>query len=299
VLSVLPRLSGNLSARRCGESPDAEHLAKKLIRQGAPFNPESRSAIDALGWGAPYVSDYQLTLGRFEEKHLQIIGERTDFKYLDANLALHVIHDAQPGAAAWLLSELDRAFGVTFPFATPKWAGDVLKSMSRNSTPASRNRMYRVKHGVQVSVQKSERLIAKEGYHTTYSIEMEFGKRLLPCRACDDNRARTAIGSRWPRVLSILDTANALLVGTNLEMAYDVVIPAYLLETINDHRRDDQTFTGELADEMAQYFRNGVENFCVPLSSGRQTKRLYTCLSAHAELAEELADLLKGALVYP
>jgi hypothetical protein len=299
VLSVLPRLSGHVTSQVLAGCQDMEHLAKKLIRQGAPFNPESRSAMDALGWAAPYVPDYQLTLGRFEEQHLQVIGERTDFHYLDANLALQIIHDAQPGAAAWLLSELDRAFGVTFPFATPKWAGDVMKSMSRNSTPASRNRMYRVKHGVQVSVQKSERLIAQEGYHTTYSIEMEFGKRLLPGRACDDNRARTAFNAHWPRVLSILDTANALLVGANLNMAYDVVVPAYLLETINDHRRDDQTFTGELADEMAQYFRNGVENFCVPLSSGQQTKRLYACLAAQAELAEEMADLLKGALAYP
>ncbi|WP_407542985.1 hypothetical protein Q0M94_25250 (plasmid) [Deinococcus radiomollis] len=279
--------------------PDAENIAKRLIKQGAPFNPESRSAMGALGWAAPYIPDYQLTLGKFEEKHLQVIGERTDFHYLDANLALHVIHDTQPGAAAWLLSELDRAFGVTFPFATPKWAGDVIKSMARNSTPASRNQMYRKKHGVQVSIQKSERLIAKEGYFTTYSIELEFGKRLLPGRACDENRARTAFKTHWPRVLSILDTAKTLLIGTNLEMAYDVVIPAYLLETINDHKRDDQTFTGELADEMAQYFRNGVENFCVPLSSGRQTKRLYACLDAHAELAAEMADLLKGGLMYP
>jgi hypothetical protein len=298
VLSVLPRLSGNLGARRYGESPDAEHLARRLIRQGAPFNPESRSAMDALGWAAPALPEYQLTLGRYEKASLQIIGERTDFIHLDANLALHVIHNAQPGAAAWLLSELDRAFGVTFPFATPKWADDVLKAMYR-STPARRNRKYREKHGVQVGMRASEQLIAADGYLTTYSIEREFGKRLLPSRACDTGRARTAIGRRWPRVLSILDTANALLVGTNLEMAYDVVVPAYLLETKNDHRRDVNTFIGELTDEMTQHFRNGVENFCVPLIDGRQTRRLYGCLNGHAELAEELADLLKGALLYP
>jgi hypothetical protein len=298
VLSVLPRLSGRLSTQRYGEVPDAEHLAKKLIRQGAPFNPESRSAMDALGWAAPYLPDYQLTLGRYEERNLQLIGERTDFKCLDANLALHVIHDAQPGAAAWLLNELDRAFGVTFPFATPKWTGDVMRAMSR-STPADRNRTYRQRHSTQVGVKESERRIAAEGYLTTYTIELEFGKRLLPGRACDKGRARTAIGKRWPRVLSILDAANALLAGTGLRSAYGVVIPAFLLETINDHRRDDNTFTGELTDEMAQFFRNGVENFCVPLLDGRQTRRLYACLDAHAELSEELADLLKGALMYP
>ena len=254
--------------------------------------------MDALGWAAPHLPEYQLTLGRYEAATLQLIGEKTDFGYLDANLALHVIHDAQPGAAAWLLNELDRAFGVTFPFATPKWAADVLKAIYRN-TPSSRNRTYRQRHGVQVGVRESERLIAREGYLTTYSIELEFGKRLLPGRACDDARARTIFADRWPRVLKILDTANALLTGTALEAAYDVVIHAYLLETKNDHRRDENTFIGELTDEMTRHFRNGIENFCVPLSSGRQTQRLYACLSGHAELAGELADLLKGALAYP
>jgi hypothetical protein len=78
-----------------------------------------------------------------------------------------------------------------------------------------------------------------------------------------------------------------------------VVIPAYLLETKNDHKRDENTFTGELTDEMTQFYRNGVENFCVPLIDGRQARRLYTCLDGHAELTAELADLLKGALVCP
>ena len=294
-MSVLPHLSGHLTSGRSQENPESEHLARKLIRQGAPFNPESRSAINALGWAAPYLPDYQLTLGRYEAAKLQLIGERTDFKYLDANLALHVIHDAQPGAAAWLLNEVDKAFGVTFPFATPKWASDVIKAMSRN-TPAGRNRTYRQRHGTQVGVRASERHIAAEGYLTTYTIELEFGKRLLPGRACDEGRARTAIGNRWPRVLEILDIANALLLGTGLSSAYGVVIPAYLLETKNDHRRDENTFTSDLTDEMTQFYRNGIENFCVPLIDGRQTRRLYACLSAHEELAEELADLLKGAL---
>ena len=187
---------------------------------------------------------------------------------------------------------------MSFPFATPTWAANVLKAVYRN-TPASRNRTYRERHGTRVSVRESERLITREGYLTTYSIELEFGKRLLPGRACDEGRARTAIGNRWPRILSILDAANALLVGTGLSSVYGVVIPAYLLETKNDHRRDESTFTGELTDEMTQHFRNGVENFCVPLTDGQQTKRLYACLNGHAELAEEMADLLKGKLAYP
>ena len=299
MLTLLPVVTGTLSRSSSKHDQSAEQLARTLIRQGAPFNVLCGTALEAVGHAAPELPEYDMTLYAHNQT-LWLNAQRTDFEHLDIDASLSMIHGAQPGAAAWLLNELHRTFGVTFPFTTPAWALGVLKGMNR-TTPASRNKTYRQRHGVQVSVRESERLISREGYFTTYSVEYNFGKRLLPNRACDTGRARTVISERWPRVLEILDEANALALGVELgSQQWDVVIPAYLLTSRKDHQRDDEyTFTSELTDEMVQYYRNGIENLCVPLTSGRQTRRLYRCLSGHARLAEELASLLKGTLAFP
>lgn len=286
---MLPAVLGRMSVSAFQTAPGAQQLAQGLIRRGAPADLLASCPLTALAGRAPRLPGATLSLSHSAGR-LWVSADRTDTGSINPLPLLECLHAAEHGAAAWLLTQVDSAFGLTFPFATPTWAWK-MQNLLYSSSVLSRNRTYRERHGQQLSVRKTERLIHEQGYRTLYSVQQAYGRWLMPDRTCSQQRARAAVRAVAPGLLELLEEAGDLLAGTGLEA--DLPVPAFTL-ILGDETEEQGGFADELMIEAAQIWRYGASSFHAPLDSPAQMRRLYRCLAGHAELTWELGRLLGG-----
>lgn len=108
--------------------------------------------------------------------------------------ALRLFQATRPGLAAWLLNELDLTFCRTAAFATPQWADRIFRH-AFHGTPEARLSAYRQYNPEQARVRSRhvERVLAQQGYPTTLSAHLMFGRWLLQAPNWPREVAETAL----------------------------------------------------------------------------------------------------------
>ncbi|GGR17315.1 hypothetical protein [Deinococcus ruber] len=290
---MIPQLHGTLPVRQL--TTHTGQLARQLVRQGAPADLRQPDVFGALFAAAPILPDihFEFCSEMPELEMPALTAQRREINSIGSGAFLHQLHHHTPGAAAWLLTQLDVLFHDTVPFSTPAWSRRMINRMfgMNRSTPETRRATYNRRHNTNYRARLTERLIHREGHWTTYSIEQGYGRWMLPERACADAPGRAALQTICPRLLTLLERAAALPVSSAVTPEIEVV--AFLLEMPQDIG-EHETFAAEVHDHMTEYWRNGAESFTVLLRNAVEIRCTYQRLIRQFELAHEIAFLMQA-----
>jgi len=210
--------------------------------------------------------------------------------------ALRLFQATRPGLAAWLLKELDLSFSRTAAFATPQWADRIFRH-AFHDTPEGRLAAYRQHHPEQARVRSRhvERVLAQQGYRTTLSAHLMFGRWLLQAPNWSREVAETAL-CRIPEgeyLVRFLREARERVV-PEAAQALCHALPPFLIglqECADEEAGDPVTDTLQMVGEHWRYHDGTfalLEN-----ASSRQALAYLSVVQQHLCLAENISMTLQ------